>query len=375
MGFEPTVHLHAHTLSKRAPSATRTLLQKFLKRAKDYLNYSLSYKEKSEIAYSLSFKRAFTKTFISSLTGELFLFQNRLKNYDPQLYLYQVQKMLLRLFISFFCIIPIVSYSELPLVLVSIPPYLYFVKKIAGDTISAESLIPPGENPHLYEPTPKQVQLQKQAVLWLKLGEKADQKAQRVFQEMKNPPLIIDLTENLELLSYKTKGDCCSHVDTKDLHIWLSPKMMQIQAKKITQSLIQLFPNHIELYQSNLNKLLKELEQVDQELATMLKIKQGKAILTSHPAFAYFCRDYQLEQLSLEEEGKDCLPQCISELLHRIKTLEIDGIIIESRHGSKAARLLAQNLGIPTYFIDPYSENYIVNLKQIAEVVKNIIHD
>ncbi|HEV3269924.1 MAG TPA: zinc ABC transporter substrate-binding protein [Candidatus Rhabdochlamydia sp.] len=279
--------------------------------------------------------------------------------------------MLLRLFISFFCIIPILSYSEPPVVLVSVPPYLYFVKKIAENTISAESLIPAGANPHLYEPTPKQVQLQKQAVLWLKLGEKADQKAQRVFQEMKNPPLIIDLVEGLVLLSYK--GDCCSH--TEDLHIWLSPKLMQLQAKKITQALIQLFPIHTELYQKNLDVLLKELEQIDQELTTMFKNKQGKAILVSHPAFAYFCRDYKLEQLSLEEEGKDCLPQYIPELLHKVKTLGIGGIIIEPQHGSKAAKLLAQKLEISTYIIDPYSEDYIENLKQMAEVVKNIIHD
>lgn len=281
--------------------------------------------------------------------------------------------MLLRLFISFFCIIPILSYSEPPVVLVSVPPYLYFVKKIAENTVSAESLIPSGANPHLYEPTPKQVQLQKQAVLWLKLGERADQKAQRVFQEMKNPPLIIDLAEGLALLSYK--GDCCSHLDTKDLHIWLSPKMMQTQVKRITQALIQLFPTHTELYQINLNTLLKELEQIDQELAIILKNKQGKTILVSHPAFAYFCRDYKLEQLSLEEEGKDCLPQYVPELLHKIKTLGIGGIIIEPQHGSKAAKLLAQNLEIPTYIIDPYSEDYIASLKQMAEVVKNIIHD
>ncbi len=281
--------------------------------------------------------------------------------------------MLLRLFISFFCIIPILSYSEPPVVLVSVPPYLYFVKKIAENTVSAESLIPSGANPHLYEPTPKQVQLQKQAVLWLKLGERADQKAQRVFQEMKNPPLIIDLAEGLALLSYK--GDCCSHLDTKDLHIWLSPKMMQTQVKRITQALIQLFPTHTELYQRNLNTLLKELDQIDQELAIILKNKQGKTILVSHPAFAYFCRDYKLEQLSLEEEGKDCLPQYVPELLHKIKTLGIGGIIIEPQHGSKAAKLLAQNLEIPTYLIDPYSEDYIASLKQMAEVVKNIIHD
>lgn len=288
--------------------------------------------------------------------------------------------MLFRLFISFFCIIPILSYSEPvklpPIVLVSVPPYLYFVKKIAENTVSVQSLVPPGANPHLYEPTPKQVQLQKRAVLWVKLGEKADQKAQRVFQELKNPPVIIDLKEGLNLLSYKDrKGQCCSHESAKDLHIWLSPKMMQPQVKKITQALIQLFPIHTELYQNNSDALLKELEQIDQELTIALKNKQGKAILVSHPAFAYFCRDYKLEQLSLEEEGKDCLPQYIPELLQKIKMLHIGGIIIEPQHGSKAAKILAQKLQISTYVIDPYSEDYIAGLKQIAEVVKKIIHD
>lgn len=283
--------------------------------------------------------------------------------------------MLFRLFISFFCIIPTFGYPQVPVVLVSVPPYLYFVKKIAENTVSAESLIPSGANPHLYEPTPKQVQLQKQAVLWLKLGEKADQKAQRVFQEMKTSPLILDLTENLVLLSYTKDHYCAHHQSTRDLHIWLSPKMMQTQAKKITQALMQLFPIHTKLYQKNLTSLLEELEQTDQELTTLLKNKQGRAILVSHPAFAYFCREYNLEQLSLEEEGKDCLPQYIPELLDKVKTLGVNGIIIEPQHGSKAASLLAQKLEIPTYLIDPYSEDYINNLKQMAEVVKNILHD
>lgn len=284
--------------------------------------------------------------------------------------------MLVRLFVSFFCIIPIFCYPEQikPVVLVSVPPYLYFVKKIAEDTVSVHSLVPIGANPHLYEPTPKQVQWQRQAVLWIKLGEKADQKAERVFQELKNPPLIMDLREGLDLLSYK-EGHCCTDQSTKDLHIWLSPKMMQLQVNKITQALIQLFPMHAELYQSNANQLIEELHKVDQELTTMLKSKQGKAILVSHPAFAYFCKDYKLEQLSLEEEGKDCLPRYIPELLEKIKELKIGGVIIEPQHGSKAAKLIAQELKIPIYIIDPYDENYIAALKQMAEVVKNIVHD
>jgi zinc transport system substrate-binding protein len=287
-------------------------------------------------------------------------------------------EMFIRLFISLFCIISVFCYPEhikpSPLVLVSIPPYLYFIREIAENTVSVESLVPPGVNPHLYEPTPKQVQLHRQAVLWFKLGEKADQKAQRVFQSSKAPPLIVDLTEGLNLLRSKEES-CCSNQNTKDLHIWLSPKMMELQVEKITQALIQQFPAYTELYQNNANKLLEKLHEIDQELTIALRNKQGKAILASHPAFAYFCRDYQLEQLSLEEEGKDCLPRYIPVLVQKIKELKIGGIIIEPQHSSKAAKLIAQELEIPIYTIDPYAEDYIAGLQRIAEVVKNIVHD
>lgn len=286
--------------------------------------------------------------------------------------------MFIRLIVSFFCILPILGHPEhlkpRPIVLVSVPPYLYFVKRIAADTVSVQSLVPVGVNPHLYEPTPKQVQLHRQAVLWFKLGEKADQKAQRVFQELRAPPLIIDLTENLNLLSCK-KESCCSDLSLKDLHIWLSPKMMQTQVRKITQALIKLFPIHKELYTSNSYRLLEELDKIDQELVIALKDQQGKAIVISHPALAYFCRDYHLEQLSLEEEGKDCLPQYIPELIQKIRGLQIRGVIIEPQHGSKAAKLLAQELQIPIYTIDPYTEDYIAGLQQIAKVIKNTLHD
>src|SRR5579872_6172720 len=63
-----------------------------------------------------------------------------------------------------------------PTILTSIPPYAYFIQKIAGETVTVQTLVPAGANPHLFEPTPKQVEEAHQALLWLQIGEAFEKK-------------------------------------------------------------------------------------------------------------------------------------------------------------------------------------------------------
>src|SRR5690348_7322246 len=77
--------------------------------------------------------------------------------------------------------------SGKPTVLVSVPPYAYFVKKIAQDAVEIETLVPAGTNPHIYEATPQEVQRHQNAALWIYLGESFDKKIFKFFQTVKNP--------------------------------------------------------------------------------------------------------------------------------------------------------------------------------------------
>ena len=64
-------------------------------------------------------------------------------------------------------------------VLVSIPPYLYFVEALTDGMIQGTSLVPVGANPHLYDPTPKQVQQAKEAKVWIRLSDSFEQKIEK----------------------------------------------------------------------------------------------------------------------------------------------------------------------------------------------------
>ena len=200
-----------------------------------------------------------------------------------------------------------------PTVLVSVPPYAFFVKKIAQDAVNIEMLIPVGANPHIYEASPKEVQRHQNAALWIYLGEAFDKRVLRFFKDSHKQIQILDVTQGIDLLSVCEEGDLAreahhchhSHDEGKDLHIWLSPALAKIQAQKIAAALITLLPESEEKFSANLQIFLDELNDLDHQIAQMLNPLNGKAILVSHPAFGYFCQDYHLIQLSIEIKVKN----------------------------------------------------------------------
>jgi zinc transport system substrate-binding protein len=255
-----------------------------------------------------------------------------------------------------------------PAILVSVPSYLYFVERIAGDTVTALSLTPPGSNPHIYEPTPKEVQQFRKAALWIRLGEPSDVKTHAVLKEQSPDMRIVNIADGIAYLPLYERCHA-GHNHGQDLHIWLSPKLAIKQAEKIAEHLIQLLPDHRNAYEKALACFIEELSDLDREIANTLAGKSGSTVLVSHPAFAYFCQDYHLEQLSIEIEGKEPLPQDITALLTLAKAHKVTSVIAEPQYSDKGAQLIAKNLNVPVYTIDPYSPEYMTNLRFIAEVI------
>ena len=84
-----------------------------------------------------------------------------------------------------------------PTILVSLPPYQKLTERIAGETFQVESIVPQGANPHIYEPTIKQITSLGQGTIWFRIGESFEKKILPVLKG-NNPKLIdTDLREGL----------------------------------------------------------------------------------------------------------------------------------------------------------------------------------
>lgn len=260
-------------------------------------------------------------------------------------------------------------------VIVSIPPYLYFVEALTDGHVKALSLVPEEANPHLYEATPRQVQQAKQAKVWIRLSESFERKIETSLQEQNKNLIVVNLADSKEI-PYLYEGTFCSgcghnHYDkeSKDLHIWLSLRLAKIQAELIAKALEKAFPQHKDRIEKNLSSLQSTFEKKDLEFSAKLAPYKNDSILVSHPAFGYLCRDYDLQQISIETEGKDPLPKQLSSILEQAKANSIRTVFTQAQYNNKGAEIIAQKLKLPSHQVDPYSSNYLKNFETIVDFI------
>lgn len=266
------------------------------------------------------------------------------------------------------------SVSTKPLILVSIGPYQLFAERIAGSDFQVHTIVPQGSSAHTFEPTARQIAQLGRGKVWFRIGEPFEARMVSVMK-VRNPGIaILDLREGVELLS--DEGMACKHcmMDHQDRHIWMSPKLAIRQAEAMAQVLMETFPEKKDLFQKNLETLVKELTKLDGEIHTILRPVKAKVILVSHPAFGYFCRDYDCQQLSIEYEGKDPRPQHLQEIISQaVKKQAIMAVAIP-QYNNKGAQLIAEKLHLPVQMIDPYSSDYFQMMRKLAQWVADPYH-
>lgn len=259
-----------------------------------------------------------------------------------------------------------------PYILVSVAPYKFFVEKIAEETVDVGLMVPAGASSHTFEPSPRQMLNAGQADIWFQIGEGFEPKATAALKAHHPDMKFVDLRKGVDLIydSDCATGHChCAHHASEgcaDPHFWLSARQGKIQAKTIAEALSKQYPQHAQLYAKRLDNFLKELDDLDQEIKEKLAPLKNRTIMVSHPAYAYFCRDYQLKQLSIEFEGKDPSPQQLTKVLTQARKENVKTIFIQIQYNNKGARLIAREIGAKVVTLDPYAENYFHSMRDIA---------
>ena len=251
-------------------------------------------------------------------------------------------------------------------ILVSVAPYIEIVGRIAGEGFSVLSAVPPSSSPHSYEPTSKEIFSMSKSSVWFQIQEPFERKISPTLLEKNEDLWLVDLQEGVHLL----EGSSCCQGEI-DRHIWMSPKGLSTQAKIIQETLARRYPDKKDLFEKNLRLLLQDLLLLDQEIQEKLTGLNQKSLLVSHPAFAYFCEEFGLRQLSVEQEGKDPRPKHLSDLLSQIEEERPLAVLLLPQYNNKGAQLIAQKKELPTVLIDPYSPHYFEMMQKLANAIQS----
>lgn len=257
-----------------------------------------------------------------------------------------------------------------PLVLVSVEPYAEMVNQLAGDSVDVISVIPAHVDPHNWEPTYKDMTKLQGAQVWFTIGEGFESKLAKKLHEVNPKMVIVNLNEKVRTLAHPTPHD--GHEDEFDTHTWLSPAIALTQARFMTTILADLVPLEDDKLKTNYLKLENELKELDANCAKSLLPYHGDILVVTHGAYTYYCEAFGLRQIVIEPSGgKEPLMGELSDLVSTLRQERerIVGIFIQPQHTNKAAKIMARDLDIQIFMLDPYAADYTETIRRLTMII------
>jgi len=261
-------------------------------------------------------------------------------------------------------------------VVVSIAPQAFFVKRIAADRATVTVLVGPGQSHHTYEPTPQQVADLAEARVYFTLGLPFEQGLVAKVRDSCPDLSIVNTTEGIKLRSISAdEAGGEGHADADeagapDPHTWLDPRLAKVQSATIAAELERIDPEGVDEYRGNLAGLSADLDAVHAELAEALGPLKGSAVFVYHPAFGYLLDAYGLKQVAVEVSGKEPSARQLAELVERARRDGARVIFVQPQFPQGPAETIAREIGGAVVPLDPMAEDYIANLKRMADAIR-----
>jgi zinc transport system substrate-binding protein len=288
--------------------------------------------------------------------------------------------------------------KDQPTVFVSVLPQKFFVQQISKDFVDIAVMVLPGASPATYEPKPSQMAKLATSSLYFSIGVPFENawldKISGVNPKMK----IIRTEEGINRLAMvehhhdeevhhedrhddqHTAGDHEVkheeeeiHENGLDPHIWLSPPLVKKQAETIAAALASAYPEQAAFFQRNLTTFLADIDRLNDELHRTLAEKKGMKFMVFHPSWGYFAKEYGLEQVAIEIEGKAPKPAQLQELIEHARENAVTVVFVQPQFSTKSAQLIAREIGGEVIFIDPLAEDWLHNMKQVAANLKSAL--
>lgn len=267
------------------------------------------------------------------------------------------------------------SNSGKPIVAVSIAPLGYIVNRIADSTVDIIVTVPETTSPETYEMTAKQLAQISDAKLYFATGLiDFEQQLQKKITSIAPQTAYVNLSKNLELLDGTCghdHSDGSSHNHLVDPHIWLSPRLVKTMAMNVAELLCQKNPEASELYSKNYDNFARQLDSLDHALSARFDTIDNKTFAIVHPSLTYFANDYGLNQVSIEENGKEPSVLKIKQIIDTLSANKVRTILYSRQNPNASAVQIASQIGAKTVEYDPLKGDWMNNITFLSNTICN----
>ena len=186
-------------------------------------------------------------------------------------------------------------------VLATVYPVYEFARQVGGDKVTVEMLLPPGAEPHDWEPTAKDLAKLKAAKLFVYHGAGLEPTDKLLSKDVLGNTQAVEVSRGIARLKDEHGAEAHEHGhgNGDDPHIWLDPLKAEQEVKNIAEALAGVDPENAAYYHQRAEAYSAELKRLDQEYEDSLAKLQRRELVTTHSAFAYLAQRYRLTQVGM----------------------------------------------------------------------------
>lgn len=297
---------------------------------------------------------------------------------------------------------------------VSILPLKSIVGGIVGDDFDVRVLVPAGASPETFEPTPRQFVDLNRARLIFNVG--LIDFETTLLGKIEARDKVVDLSRGIDLIAgscshahgkvaradephaaamseeQQTAGSHAaampgerqlagrhaatpapqahghSHAHGIDPHIWTSPRALQRMAANAYEAIHALWPDSVK-YTENHARLQEQLAALDARTAGKIAASGVRYFIIYHPALTYYARDYGLQQVAIEDDGKEPSARALARLIEQARRDSVRTIFYQSQFPASAVEVIARDIEAQSVAIDPLKEDVIANIDSLTDLI------
>lgn len=239
----------------------------------------------------------------------------------------------------------------------TIYPVYEFVKQVGGDKVEVFMLVPPGAEPHDWEPTAKDLIKVKSAKVLIYQGGGLEPVEKLLAKDVLGDTVAVEAGKGLihrpeEHAKEEQHEHGHEHADT---HVWLDPQLAQQEVDTIAAALVAVDTANADYYKKNAAAYKQQLKELNEEYTKTLSAVSRKEIVTSHEAFGYLAKRYGLEQVGIMGLSPDAepTPEKMAEVAKFCKEHQVKYIFFETLASPKLSQTLAKETGAGLLVLNP----------------------
>ena len=234
------------------------------------------------------------------------------------------------------------------MVAVTVPPQAFLIRALAGDLVETVTMLPPGSNPHAFEPSMSELRALERATLYVSIGHPS------LPFEQSWLPRVLAGRDDLETVN-AIEG---LRVLEDDPHVWVSPRAMRSMARTVTGALTRLLPDDEKTLRENLTAFESGLDSLQTGFRDALAHSQLQRFYVFHPAWGYLADELGMEQIAVEDHGHEPSPDRLGRLIDAAKEDEASFLLVTPQSSRKGADVFASAVGATVVISDPMNPEW-----------------